>query len=258
MGMHMHSEARVARRRRRILQLATRLACEADEGAPEKREALVQLLTRETRLLEPEAEAERLAKEAGEGCGWAGAWVGREPPAQALGGTSYSCRRQTTEETVVLEPADLELDPEMGGSFEEMLSQTRSMGDEIHDEIRPPLVNANGRPVSSGGGSLTIAAGGGLGEGKGGYIGLRLDLRLVGGEHGEHESADTLSLPPTDLPAEMQTLLSPAHAGPGEPGLGEDWFAAYTPSGAAANEAGSGAAPCLSPLLSPGTLVDAF
>ena len=67
-----------------------------------------------------------------------------------------------------LQPADLELDPEMRGSFEELL-RTRSMGDEIQSHqgidarsrgeggemeelMRPPLVDANGRPVSSAGG----------------------------------------------------------------------------------------------------------
>ena len=187
----------------------------------------------------------------------------------------------------------------MRGSFEELL-HARSMGDEIHQGIdarsrgdggemeelmRPPLVNANGRPVSSAGGGaggMAIGAGGGVGagEGKGGDVGLRLDLRLVGGgEHGGHglgghglgghgleaNAALGHGLPPTDdhhLPSEMMSL-TPAHAGgPGEPEDvspgAEDWFAAYTPSGAAANEAGAGAAPCLSPLLSPGTLVDAF
>ena len=56
-----NSEARVQRKRQRILQLATQLACEPDEGAPEKREALVQLLARETRLLEPSSSGETWA-----------------------------------------------------------------------------------------------------------------------------------------------------------------------------------------------------
>ena len=254
----------------------------------------MQLLTRETRLLEPEVEAERLAQAEGEGGGWAGAW--RESD---LGGASYSCRRQTTEEVSdrrlpPLQPADLELDPEMGGSFQELL-RTRSMSDEVHQGIdgrsrgdggemeelmRPPLVNANGRPVSSAGGGgaggggaggMAFAAGGMTpGERKGGDVGLRLDLRLVGGcEHGL--GANSLGaagamghgLPPTDdhLPAEMMSLTRAHAGGPGEPEDtspgGDDWFATYTPSGAAA-ETGAGAAPCLSPLLSPGTLVDAF
>ena len=252
-GEHVHSEARVARRRRRILQLATQLACEADEGAPEKREALVQLLTRETRLLGPEAEAEAEA----EGGGWAGAW--REP-----GGASYcplGTRRQKTEELPPLQSADLELDPEMGGSFEELL-RTRSRGDggEMEELLRPPLASANGRPECSPTG----------GVGKGLAAGLRLDLRLVGGdEHdldvGVLEAAGAMAgLPPTDLPAEMLSL-TPAHAcGPGEAGGADDWFTAYH-SGAAASEAGHGTvAPGLSPLLSPSgaqlgaALVDAF
>ena len=94
------------------------------------------------------------------------------------------------------------------------------------------------------------------GEGKGVDAGLRLDLRLVGSrpEPGEGMAE---GLPASDghLPAEIGNLpaemmgLAPAHAGGGissepvdiSPG-GDDWFAAYTPSGAAevSKEAGSG------------------
>jgi len=48
----VQGEVRRQRKRQRILQLATQLACESDEGAPEKRDALVQLLMRETRQLQ--------------------------------------------------------------------------------------------------------------------------------------------------------------------------------------------------------------
>ena len=94
------------------------------------------------------------------------------------------------------------------------------------------------------------------GQGKGVDAGLRLDLRLVGSrpEPGEGMAE---GLPASDghLPAEIGNLpaemmgLAPAHAGGGissepvdiSPG-GDDWFAAYTPSGAAevSKEAGSG------------------
>ena len=105
-------------------------------------------------------------------------------------------------------------------------------------------------------GSGGVPSGMRRGEGKGVDAGLRLDLRLVGSrpEPGEGMAE---GLPASDghLPAEIGNLpaemmgLTPAHAGGGissepvdiSPG-GEDWFAAYTPSGAAevSKEAGSG------------------
>ena len=94
------------------------------------------------------------------------------------------------------------------------------------------------------------------GEGKGVDAGLRLDLRLVGSRPEPGEGmAEGLPASDSHLPAEIGNLpaemmgLTPAHAGGGissepvdiSPG-GEDWFAAYTPSGAAevSKEAGSG------------------
>ena len=105
-------------------------------------------------------------------------------------------------------------------------------------------------------GSGGVPGGTRRGEGKGVDAGLRLDLRLVGSRPEPGEGmAEGLPASDGNLPAEIGNLpaemmgLTPAHAGGGissepvdiSPG-GDDWFAAYTPSGAAevSKEAGSG------------------
>ena len=263
----VQGEVRRQRKRQRILQLATQLACESDEGAPEKRDALVQLLMRETRQLQEvqtivdgeliiDGELVEGDDAIGGGGGGVddGVWAGMKTDELHSGAGAFGDEDGGA--------GGLAGKTELERGLDELLS-TRDEGpagavvvDDDDDEGGAARENGGGEAgvadaEAEVGKACTPASGMGLGAG--GKAALKLDMRLVDG--GDVELSGSVLLTTDGVAVTPSGMgLSPANGS-------VDWMSAF-PSGAtapaaaaapagAAVDAGMVAAANLSPLHSP-------
>lgn len=235
-------EAVAHRKRQRILQLATQLACESEDG--ERREAIIQLLMRETK------DSARLASAMKSFPVWE---LSESGPVGGEGGAAQTDSALSSRGTEV---------------FSSLPSPTRDEHEEGVDSVVQRLSRAvsQSEVASSGPSTSSSDGGGGLGGGalggaepsRGAAAGLKLDLRLLGGRSAistiELSSAgDVLAFEGIGSPSAMASPMGTAGLLGLTPGVGtlsqatgrdaEDWFAtAAAPADATA---------LLSPLMTP-------